>query len=80
MNGVTITIPESAFKILSKWASISRTLDAVETLISDYVSGQPLSKEIEEQGNYILDEIQQIKPALDYINHACKHFPKICYH
>lgn len=59
----TIEISEAAFKILSRWASVGRTIDAAVSCLIDLNT---------EQSQWTAEELTKLKQSLDEINATCK--------
>lgn len=75
---VTIDISENYIEVLSKWASVSRTLGESKKLLEDYYDlyndewGFSGDKSKQEEINHNIGELEQITPALDHIHNAVR--------
>jgi len=56
-----IEIPDSAFEVLSKWASIGRTIDAAVSVLVDAGAD-----------DFLIEELLDLKQPLEYVNSACR--------
>jgi hypothetical protein len=65
-----ITISDEDFAVLSKWASVSRTLKEAHRLLVDYLESEP----IDHNDDIIncCDELKELTQPLDNVNTACK--------
>ena len=70
MRTVTITIPEPYLSVLSKWASVSRTLRTAEDAC-DSVGNKLTDAEIERFG-FCATELRALIPALDFLHKQCQ--------
>lgn len=73
MNNVKIEIEisEQYVKILSKWASVSRTLNEAKSLLSNF---SELTKDIElsERIDICFSELETIEPALNNLHQMAR--------
>jgi hypothetical protein len=65
---LTIDIPDQYVKILSKWASVARTLHESERIINECLPPSILSEVKEDQISNNLEELNDIIPALDNLH------------
>ncbi len=65
MIGVLVTISENYLKILSKWASVSRTLNTARAACDDIQEMDNLVANIQEKYQHCSHELEVLTPALD---------------
>ncbi len=67
---ISIDISRQAYNKLKLWASVSRTLDSVETMLMSLADRLP--DDDAEDVMYTLDEVRELRYSLDDCNRAAK--------
>ena len=65
---ITIELDESYAKILSQWASVSRTLNTAKQMCNHIVDNDDLDSTLREKANWCQLELDCIEPALNYLH------------
>lgn len=68
---ITIEIPDKDVEILMKWASVSRTLNAANSLCAD-VTELTSDDRLIEQANWTMGELDTIGPVLNTLHQNIK--------
>lgn len=69
---ITIDVPQVYVRVLSEWASVSRTLTAARLHLINYSGLLETDSAEEEKAIDIEDELVLITPALDCIHYAVR--------
>lgn len=72
MQMVTISIPKMYYEPLSRWASVSRTLDLAQALLEQYSMLDSIADNDRDTLNIIIDELRDLNQPLNACNAACK--------
>lgn len=69
---ITIDIPDMHVKLLSRWASVSRTLTTAESGCIQASNSQEVSDTDREMYGHCADELAELTPALDELHRLAR--------